>query len=328
MDISSVANQLRKARFNYQVNSKIVDRFWAGEVRRFHVDPKNVTYDISTHCLVVTDLGVSLYKVEHSFILKGIAFARALRKQAGARFDNVDELILIRLGDLTFEVRTFEELFILHEIFVELVYNLKLPGQAVVVDIGANVGFTSILFAHDPNVTRVIAFEPVEVTYQHALRNLTINKQCAAKIELHNYGLSDKEETIEIEFSDEIKGSVGIRGLAHRDDIDRSRIRKEKLHLLEAGSEIKKVIDGCNGMPVFLKMDCEGSEYQIVDNLIDTGQLPRVAGIMMEWHDSQLLSELETKLTSAGFTVFSLSPNGTTVGMLYASQTINNDRQK
>jgi FkbM family methyltransferase len=282
------------------------------------VDPSFVSDEKDS--LSLDDLEVTLSKPDHAFFLKGLSFARALHNEAHARFRNEDGLILIQIGELSFEVRTFEELYILHEVFVEGVYNIKLPSPVVMVDIGANVGFSSVLFAQNPKVARVISFEPVELTYQHACRNLNINRPYSEKIELHNYGLSDKTETIEIEFSDEIKGSVGIRGLGHRDDIDRSQIKRIQLQVREAGAEIESIVDQHKDTPVILKIDCEGSEYRIVDSLIEKGQLSRIAAIMMEWHDPSLLADLEDKLVSAGFAVFSLSPNSTSVGMIYAAR--------
>ena len=324
MRTSTLINQLRRLRFTYRVKSRIPDRFWAGEFLRLNVDPESVRYESDLDVLRITDLGLDLTP-ENAFFVKGIGYARSLQEEAEARFENVGDLIVIRIKDLSFELRTFEELFILHEVFVEGVYNVKLPHSAVVVDIGANVGFSSVLFAHDPSVLRVFSFEPVTVTYQHALRNFSLNEKYSGKIEAHNYGLSDKTESIEIDFSDEVKGSIGIRGLAHRDDIDRTRIRKEKLSLVEAGPALRKILDRYKSIPVLLKIDCEGSEYRIVENLKQHGMLEEVDGIMMEWHDAARLLELETNLTSAGFTVFSLSPNSVTVGMIYAYKSARQD---
>jgi hypothetical protein len=179
MNITSIAHKLRKARFEYRVNAKIQNRFWASELKRFNVDPAFVSDEKDS--LSLDDLEVTLSKPDHAFFLKGLSFARALHNEAHARFRNEDGLILIQIGELSFEVRTFEELYILHEVFVEGVYNIKLPSPVVMVDIGANVGFSSVLFAQNPKVARVISFEPVELTYQHACRNLNINRPYSEK---------------------------------------------------------------------------------------------------------------------------------------------------
>jgi FkbM family methyltransferase len=320
MKLSSLAHKLRKARLKYRVNLKVHDSYWASQLERFNVDPAFVRCDKDSLIVSLDGLQIRLSKPEHAFFLNGLSYARALHKEAGAHFKNKDDLILIGIGELSFEVRTFEELYILHEVFVEGVYNIKIPSPVVMIDIGANVGFCSVLFAHNANIVRVVSFEPVELTYQHARRNLALNRPHSEKIDLHNYGLSDKTETIEIEFSDEIKGSVGIRGIDHRDDIDRSQITRVQLKLREAGSEIARIVDQCGRTPVILKIDCEGSEYRIVDSLIAKGQLTRIAAIMMEWHEPSLLPDLEDKLVAAGFAIFSLSPNSASVGMIYAAR--------
>lgn len=322
MNPSHIAAFVRKALYNYRVSRQISNRFWALQVRQANADPSSLTCPRDGQSLEIHDLQLNLFRSEHSFVLKGLMFARALHEAAHANFENVDDQIVVRLQDVSFEVRTFEELFILHEIFVEGIYNLQLPASAVVVDIGANVGFSSIFFARNPMVERVIAYEPVGITYQHALRNVTLNSAQAGKIELRNVGLSDKAETVDVDVSDEVKGSVGIRGLAHRDDIDRDRIRSESITLRAAGPEIAEMLNDCDTQFVMLKIDCEGSEYRIVDSLLHADQLKRVACIVMEWHDPLRLSELETKLASAGFIVFSRFPNGANVGMIYASRSV------
>jgi hypothetical protein len=71
-----------------------------------------------------------------------------------------------------------------------------------------------------------------------------------------------------------------------------------------------------------VKMDCEGSEYEIMQRLDETNLLSKIKIFMIEWHDegSKVLEEI---LIRNDFVVFSRNL-ATNSGMLYAYNKINN----
>ena len=73
--------------------------------------------------------------------------------------------------------------------------NLK---NKVIIDIGANIGDTSLLFANEGS--EVYSYEPVPPIYEIALRNIKLNPDLENKVHLFNKAVSDKEGTIEIKF--------------------------------------------------------------------------------------------------------------------------------
>jgi FkbM family methyltransferase len=319
----SLAKNLRRLRTNYRVKSKVKNSAWVRALIAYGIDPDLLTYDPADNSVFLEPIGLRLDSAEHAFMLKGMEFAQSLFNTADGRFENSNGLINALVAGIRVEVRTFEELFILHEIFVEGAYNVKLAKPVVAVDIGMNVGFSSLHFAANPNISTVYAFEPATVTFQHALRNLALNPALSDKIVALNFGLSNRSETVEFDFSEEIKGSVGIRGLSHRDDIDQSKVKKIRLDLRSAAVEMGKIFDENKGSEFILKIDCEGSEYNVVEALSESGRLERVSLIMLEWHDHRRLKELQNHLTNAGFAVVSLTPNSHVTGMIYASQMTN-----
>ena len=316
----SLVNNLRRIRTSYRVNSKIKDTLWAKAIIDHGIDPDGVSYEREKRSVCLRDIGLSLDRAEHTFILKGLEFARSLFENGGARFENSEGLINVLISGLSVEVRTFEELFILHEVFVEGSYNLKLSKPAIAIDIGMNVGFSSLSFAQNPKVYRVYGFEPAKLTYEHALRNFSLNSDLAKKIVPFDFGLSDKDETVEFDFSEEIKGSVGIEGLSHRSDIDQSKVKKLRLNLKSASREIEAIFDENPNIDFVLKIDCEGSEYKIVEALSKESVLERASIIMLEWHDPTRQQELESHLLGCGFTMISLTPNSKVTGMMYAAR--------
>jgi hypothetical protein len=68
---------------------------------------------------------------------------------------------------------------------------------------------------------------------------------------------------------------------------------------------------------IVAKIDCEGSEYEILDSLAATGQLGQIKIIMMEWHNKGP-DALVKHLQDFGFIIFSRMPRSKNVGTLYA----------
>jgi len=97
-------------------------------------------------------------------------------------------------------------------------------------------------------------------------------------------------------------------------EVPRIESRLAKVSTVETGGVrkigIKQVIDRMNGHIDLLKMDCEGSEWEI---LRDAEALGRVDHIRMEYHigPGQTCDELVRLSEAAGFQIESLRPNRT-----------------
>ncbi len=66
-----------------------------------------------------------------------------------------------------------------------------LQDDAVILDIGANIGWYSLLFSKRLPLAKIYSFEPIETTYRHLITNITLNK--ADNVFPYNIGLSEKE---------------------------------------------------------------------------------------------------------------------------------------
>ena len=67
---------------------------------------------------------------------------------------------------------------------------------------------------------------------------------------------------------------------------------------------------------VIVKLDCEGCEYRIINDLQKAGLLPQLEVFLIEWHQCGA-DELLQVLAAAGFFTLSLTPQEST-GMIYA----------
>ncbi|MDQ5956277.1 MAG: FkbM family methyltransferase [Candidatus Rhabdochlamydia sp.] len=72
----------------------------------------------------------------------------------------------------------------------EVLFNL-LKKNAVILDIGANIGWYSLLFSKRLPQSKIYAFEPIQDTYKNLVTNINLNK--SNNIFSFNLGLSEKK---------------------------------------------------------------------------------------------------------------------------------------
>lgn len=243
--------------------------------------------------------------------------AARLVKEADATFFQKNKALYCSLKDVTIQVKTPEEIFILHEIWVDGTYNYitNANNKLVFIDVGMNVAFTSLYFAAYKNVEKIYAFEPFKPTFKQAENNIAMNPAISDKIIINCFGLSANDETLEVNYAPNQRGRTGIWGT----DLifeNITEVRKEKLPLKSFNREISSIIQKHPNKEFVLKIDCEGSEHDIFKS-IDDALLKSVRCIMMEWHRYGP-KEIEQILADLGFSIITFNPNSKKVGMLYA----------
>ena len=137
-----------------------------------------------------------------------------------------------------------------------------MPGnsQYHVIDIGMNVGISSLYFSNLEQVDRVYAFEPFLPTYSLAVLNFELNKHLALNIKPNNYGLGFKKESLTVKYNSENKG-------INSSLIDNPRIQsgtKEKILIKPAYNIILEIIKQNPQKEFIIKIDTEGYEPQVL----------------------------------------------------------------
>ena len=302
------AKLYRKYRY-WKVHSVIPNRQYANFLVDHWIAPDDFTWDSGNEQLIIKDFQIPVKEKKNDFLLvphNQVSEMRLLHKELGAQFIQRDNELFMQFDNLLLNIQTSEELLIVREVFLEGIYQFVPQRDFIVLDIGMNVGLSSLYFASHKQCKQVYGFEPFTPTYNQALNNIGNNTAIKSKIVPLNYGLADNNDAFEVEYSPANKGSMSVVYQSEYTKNDQD-VRKEKIKV----RDVKEVWDEINpakeNVQVVAKIDCEGAEYAIIDRMFETGILSRIDIIMMEWH-LKGTDPLIEKLAKAGFESFSLKP--------------------
>jgi FkbM family methyltransferase len=236
----------------------------------------------------------------------------------GAQIKFIDGSVVAVIRGITISAETWDDIRFVEEVYVQNTYNFRAKSNVVVIDIGMNVGLSSLLFASKPYVNSVISFEPFRTTYERALRNISLNPDLAPKITTHNYGLSDEnsERTILIPDGSE-SGSRTIRGADYGAPVT--------IKIRQAAEILRPILKDAErrGLAVIVKVDCEGAEFEVFRSLGAAGLMSSIAAFMVEWHRGHGVytqNDLIGPLEQHGFIVFDLTVDDGGNGFFYGAK--------
>jgi FkbM family methyltransferase len=263
---------------------------------------------------------VDLNHPKRHFILQGFTLASDLVTccKATLRTDHNADVILDVSGISVF-LKNWQELFIAHEVFYNGCYNIVCRKPFHLIDVGFNVGMSSLFFASQRNCLSIDAYEPFPKTLESGLKNLDLNTEFKKKISLHNYGVASSDRDLVVDYCEELKGSIGINGVASYAKGSKRFLPMTSvlIHLKDATSEFRRLSSLKASGEIVCKLDCEGSEYEIIRSLAADGALSLVDIFMIEWHEKGP-TEISDFLEAAGFLVLSVNAHSLSHGMIYA----------
>lgn len=301
-------------------NVKLIIANRKHELLKLGVSNSNADILNNGETIVLKDFGITLNFTQQQYILRGLGLMYNLKAKYNARFNISGEAIFsVELQGLTMQVQTYEELFILNEIYTNGVYNLITNKPYHVIDVGMNVGLTSLYFAQRAECISVTSFEPFKPTYQQALVNLALNPGVKNKVEAYNFGLGKTDEMLKVTYDTTMKGNMGINGIPQYLSDQVQQVLTEEITIKNTGAVLSPILNKLktNDSHIVLKMDCEGSEYDIFESLATNNLLSYFNHVIVEWHvkgPQQIIGYLE----QAGFTLFSFEPHSEVAGMIYA----------
>ena len=159
----------------------------------------------------------------------------------------------------------------------------------VVFDIGMNRAYASLWFANFENCSHVYGFEIDDSTFEKAIENIDLNPHLSTKITPFNLGLSNIDETVDLYYLSGCDGvstifseftDIQIELKRNKDDLQMKNVEVKK-----ASEVISKIITENNiNTKIILKIDVEGAEYDIMDDLITSEIINKIDVILGEGH--------------------------------------------
>ena len=199
----------------------------------------------------------------------------------------------VRLGPLRLKAGSHNDLaFGFSEMFVKEDYGVALAtASPTIIDCGANIGIAMLYFKARFPGAKVVCFEPNPAgcdlidwhIRENGLRDVTLHRA--------GCGTSPGEAAFYVNATDSIVSSF----------------YRERA---QAGVEIKvpvvRLSDAITGPVDLLKIDVEGAEWDIIEDLIAAGKMPLINSIIVEYHHlisgrPAVLSRFLGMIEAAGF---------------------------
>lgn len=149
--------------------------------------------------------------------------------------------------------------------------------KKVFFDIGANIGWYSIMVAKSNRNILVNSFEPIPKTFSSLKGNVKLNS--LPNISIHNFGFSDKSGEFDFYYYPEGSGNASSANVTGRSDVE---VVKCKVKTLD------EYVNASNVQIDFIKCDVEGAELLVFKgglNIIKKNKPIIFSEILRKWSE-------------------------------------------
>ncbi len=161
-----------------------------------------------------------------------------------------------------------------NEVFVEQNYHIEPTKKKLqIIDCGTNIGMSLLYFRRQAPNSIIIAFEPNPYTFKIVKENVLTNK---LDVGLHNIGLG--LESAEVDFY------TDINDLSSQSASVTRHLATKNYDLISFKVNIKKLSDYIDRPIDILKLDIEGSEGEVLEDISITGKINLINKIFIEYH--------------------------------------------
>lgn len=172
------------------------------------------------------------------------------------------------------------------------------------IDIGANLGLYSLIAVANPNAKAVYAFEPNPSVHQFLLENAVLNH---ASLVPYKVAISAEEGQRAFSFDDEHTGTGSLAGGKGQQTIVQCR-----------NYSVFDEIEAKDATPKVVKIDVEGYEPLVVEQLLNSNMAPSIKYIYFEADEERYdVQQLATMLRCAGFTLLHKVGTGVHYDLMY-----------
>lgn len=192
-------------------------------------------------------------------------------------------------GHSLYFVNPIEVLHGIKELFIEEIYKQNLPENATIIDCGSHIGLSVIYLKHICPTAHITAFEPDENNFKLLAKNVASYQ--FTNVQLENKAIWVSNDDLYFSSGQDMSSHIELDSDDHSKDI---LVKAQRLKDL-----LNKRID-------FLKIDIEGSEYEVLKDVKE--DLGNVQNLFVEYHstfdEAYKLSEILQIIIAAGFTYY------------------------
>jgi FkbM family methyltransferase len=183
-------------------------------------------------------------------------------------------------------VEMFEEIFLRNHYYFE-----SKNSQPVIVDVGSNIGLAILFFKRLYPASTVIGFEPDPDAFEVLTRNIAENR--LAGVQVLNEAAHGGSDRVNL-YGGSTPGSPQMS------------TRSERIGGRGRPVPATRLSDHISGTVDFLKVDVEGAEQIVIEDLERAGKLEAIARMAVEYHhhvdpDDDALGRMLTALERSGF---------------------------
>lgn len=180
-----------------------------------------------------------------------------------------------RLLNYTLFFSTYESMFAMfNEIFGHEVYAFKADNHApIIIDCGSNIGLATLYFKTLYPKATVVCFEPCPETFAILEKNIISNE--LSNVTIHNKAAHSHETEIPFYVSSH---NIAHGGWSVKAEINlKHTVHEKMIQAIPLSQYITEPID-------LLKIDIEGAEIPVLDELAHSGKLALIKQIILEYH--------------------------------------------
>ena len=163
------------------------------------------------------------------------------------------------------------------EIFIRREYHFTFDSSSpLILDCGSNIGVSVLYFKTTYPGSRVVAFEPDETAFRTLQQNVQANRWDL--VELHHAALHNRDGEIDFFSDPSLPGSLVMSSRQQRVSGAEGKVTaRQTVQSMRLSSFVTEPVD-------LLKMDIEGAELDVMEDLAQTGKLPLIKQIVLEYH--------------------------------------------
>tara|TARA_R110000782_G_scaffold181708_1_gene271999 strand:+ start:897 stop:1898 length:1002 start_codon:yes stop_codon:yes gene_type:complete len=277
------------------------------------------TYQKGSEYWVAPGKAVQSQKNSGNILLKIIDPENGIELEHLYEFEGDRRQAIVNGKNITFKSSPDDQTYhLINEIFWELTYQrdyVKIDTGDVVVDIGANIGVFSA-YAQQFKPTHTYSLEPVNETFNYLKQNM----EGFNNVTVIEKGISKNGGPLEMTLSDlsachTLKSNTEILN----DNIQNHLSSRPKTSIVQTQTINQFIKENNINRIDFLKVDCEGGEYDLFTTLDKEYLANNIKKIALEYHSPLIKTELLNIFKKCGFLIEGINElEGDKLGHIYA----------